>query len=82
VIFYIDGIEWYQMTTNVLDQPSRFMFNHWTDGNLNFSHGPPTDNAYLYIKNMTFFFNYTNEDNTSASPICQHAQNACGMDGM
>ncbi|KAI8887010.1 glycoside hydrolase family 16 protein [Backusella circina FSU 941] len=82
VIFYIDGIEWYQMTTNILNQPSRFMFNHWTDGNQNFSQGPPVENAYLYIKSMTFFFNYTNEDNVLVSPACQNTQNACRMDGI
>lgn len=63
------------MITNVLSQPSRVMFNHWTDGNQNFSQGPAKENAYLHIKNMTFFFNST--DTLVSSPKCINVNTTC-----
>ncbi|KAI9348823.1 concanavalin A-like lectin/glucanase domain-containing protein [Pilaira anomala] len=74
-LFYVDGVEQYRMITNVLSQPSRVMFNHWTDGNQNFSQGPAKENAYLHIKNMTFFFNST--DSLVSSPKCINVNTTC-----
>ncbi|KAG1138284.1 hypothetical protein G6F37_010683 [Rhizopus arrhizus] len=75
-IFYVDGIERYRMTTNILNQPSRIMFNHWTDGNIKFSQGPVKQDASLYIKNMTFFFN-----STDTQPSCLVTNQACKVQG-
>ncbi|KAI8071103.1 concanavalin A-like lectin/glucanase domain-containing protein [Gilbertella persicaria] len=72
-VFYVDGIEKYRMTTHVLGLPSRVMFNHWTDGNPNFSQGPAKQDASIFIKNMTFFFNAT----SSSSLPCQQTTTAC-----
>ncbi|CAO3682294.1 unnamed protein product [Rhizopus microsporus] len=72
VVFYIDDVERYRMTTNILSQPGRIMFNHWTDGNANFSQGPIKEDAYVSIKNMTFFFN-----STESSLHCNSTQRAC-----
>ncbi|KAI9281464.1 concanavalin A-like lectin/glucanase domain-containing protein, partial [Sporodiniella umbellata] len=72
VLFYIDGIERYKMTTNILNKPGRLMFNHWTDGNANFSQGPVKEDAFLHIKNMTFFFN-----STETQLGCTKASQAC-----
>ncbi|KAI8875707.1 glycoside hydrolase family 16 protein [Backusella circina FSU 941] len=82
-VFYIDGVESYRTTTNILSKPGRFMYNHWTDGNEKFSKGPPTTNAYLHIKNMTFFFNYsdTNNENGISRPKCQNTQASCNITG-
>ncbi|KAK4511820.1 uncharacterized protein ATC70_003819 [Mucor velutinosus] len=75
-VFYVDGVESYRMTTNVLNLPSRVMFNHWTDGNANFSQGPATENASINIKNMTFFFNSTD---IKSAPICLTSRAACDI---
>lgn len=64
------------MTTNILSQPGRIMFNHWTDGNANFSQGPIKEDAYVSIKNMTFFFN-----STESSLHCNSTQRACEIKG-
>lgn len=52
------------------------MFNHWTDGNANFSQGPIKEDAYVSIKNMTFFFN-----STESSLHCNSTQRACEIKG-
>lgn len=75
-VFYVDGVESYRMTTNVLNLPSRVMFNHWTDGNANFSQGPATENASINIKNMTFFFNSSDINN---APTCLNSKTACDI---
>jgi beta-glucanase (GH16 family) len=77
-VFYVDGTETYRMTTNVLSQPSRFMFNHWTDGNKNFSQGPAKENAFIYIKNMTFFFNSSNA--LLSTPKCINVDSTCNIE--
>lgn len=74
VTFYIDSVERYRMTTNILDKPGRFMFNHWTDSNANFSQGPVKENAFLFIKNMTFFFN-----STESQPNCLKTLQTCSL---
>ncbi|OAD76628.1 glycoside hydrolase family 16 protein, partial [Phycomyces blakesleeanus NRRL 1555(-)] len=57
VKFYIDGVKLYTMTTNIPDAPGRVILNHWSDGNPNFSEGPPAQKAILEVANMTVFFN-------------------------
>ncbi|KAI8076258.1 concanavalin A-like lectin/glucanase domain-containing protein [Thamnidium elegans] len=79
-VFYIDSIEQYRITTNVLAQPSRVMFNHWTDGNQNFSQGPAKENAYLNIKNMTFFFN--SSDTLLSTPKCINVNTTCNIESI
>ena len=78
-MFLVDGIEHYRIKTNVLDKPSRIMFNHWTDGNPNFSQGPAKEDAYLLVKNMTFFFN---SSNALSLPHCLGTSKKCDVDSM
>ncbi|CAO3616572.1 unnamed protein product [Mucor fragilis] len=75
-VFFVDGVESYRMTTNVLNLPSRVMFNHWTDGNANFSQGPAKENANINIKNMTFFFN---SSDINGAPTCLNSKSACDI---
>lgn len=77
-VFYVDRIEAYRMTTNVLSQPSRFMFNHWTDGNKKFSQGPVQQDSFIYIKNMTFFFN--SSTSLLSAPKCINVDSACNIE--
>lgn len=60
------------------------MFNHWSDGNPNFSQGPPTQDTSMDVKNVTAFFNYTiadpvSQQNVSVSPKCKRTQQACNV---
>ncbi|KAI8997382.1 concanavalin A-like lectin/glucanase domain-containing protein [Pilobolus umbonatus] len=77
IIYYIDGKEAHQITTNILSQPGRLMFNHWTDGNINFSQGPIKQNSYMYIKNITLFFNST--EPAISIPSCSNKQSTCSI---
>ncbi|ORZ03978.1 concanavalin A-like lectin/glucanase domain-containing protein [Syncephalastrum racemosum] len=84
VVFYIDGVEAHRMVTNVPNLPGRLMFNHWSDGNPNFSQGPPTEDTSMDVKNITAFFNYTVTDsitgqNAIATPQCKRTQQACNV---
>ncbi|KAJ2955474.1 hypothetical protein NQZ79_g8530 [Umbelopsis isabellina] len=77
-IFYIDGQQVNNLYTNIPSTPGRIMLNHWTDGNKNFSEGPPAQNAVMEIKNMTLFFNATTE--TGPEMKCAIMQTACNID--
>ncbi|KAI8372917.1 concanavalin A-like lectin/glucanase domain-containing protein [Radiomyces spectabilis] len=55
--FFVDGQKAHEFTTNVPDLPGRMLVNHWTDGNPNFSGGPPTKPATLSVKSLTYYFN-------------------------
>ncbi|CDH60041.1 glycoside hydrolase family 16 protein [Lichtheimia corymbifera JMRC:FSU:9682] len=86
-IFYIDGVEAQRLTTNIPKLPSRFMFNHWSDGNPNFSMGPPKETARMEIMNITAFFNHSQVDpangfNTVVPASCQKTQKACSVNGI
>ncbi|KAI9010436.1 concanavalin A-like lectin/glucanase domain-containing protein [Phycomyces nitens] len=76
VIFYIDGTEQYTMTTNVPDSPGQAIINHWSDGNPNFSEGPPTTDAILEVANMTIFFNTSDSKDV---PSCKNTKTACSV---
>ncbi|CAM0134837.1 unnamed protein product [Umbelopsis sp. WA50703] len=77
-IFYIDGEQVNNLYTNIPTTPGRIMLNHWTDGNKNFSEGPPTRDAVMEIKNMTLFYNASTD--TGPEMKCEIMQNACNID--
>ncbi|KAI9301016.1 concanavalin A-like lectin/glucanase domain-containing protein [Cunninghamella echinulata] len=66
--FYIDHVKVNTLTTNVPAVPGRLMFSHWTDGNPNFSQGPPKTDANLEIKYVMALFN-TSTSSSSFSDI-------------
>ncbi|CAO3615473.1 unnamed protein product [Cunninghamella echinulata] len=65
--FYIDHVKVNTLTTNVPTVPGRLMFSHWTDGNPNFSQGPPKTNANLEIKYVMALFNTSSSSSSSSS---------------
>ncbi|KAI7869080.1 concanavalin A-like lectin/glucanase domain-containing protein [Spinellus fusiger] len=77
VDFYVDTDHVYTMTTHVPNAPGRAILNHWTDGNPNFSAGPPKQNAILEVASMTLFFN----SSTKAQPACRHTKSPCMIRG-
>ncbi|KAI7879071.1 concanavalin A-like lectin/glucanase [Lichtheimia hyalospora FSU 10163] len=86
-IFYIDGVEAQRLTTNIPKRPSRFMFNHWSDGNPKFSMGPPKETAKMEIMNITAFFNHSRLDSangisTIVPATCKKTQQACSVRGV
>ncbi|KAI9287740.1 concanavalin A-like lectin/glucanase domain-containing protein [Umbelopsis sp. AD052] len=67
--YYLDGQLVETITTNVPSAPGRVSFNHWTDGNINYSKGPPTESAFLEISNVTVFYNSSSESSMGCSKM-------------
>ncbi|ORX97338.1 concanavalin A-like lectin/glucanase [Basidiobolus meristosporus CBS 931.73] len=73
--FYFDGQFYNTYNTNIPSVPGKMIFNHWSDGNPNFSKGPPTETATLSIRSHSFFFNTSGNN---ALP-CQNLKQACSV---
>ncbi|KAK9709434.1 hypothetical protein K7432_009043 [Basidiobolus ranarum] len=73
--FFIDGKFYNSFNTNIPSVPGKMIFNHWTDGNPNFSKGPPTETATLSILNHSFFFNTTDKKELS----CKARSSSCSV---
>lgn len=67
------------MVTNVPSSPGRILINHWTDGNPNFSAGPPSQDAHLYVSNLNLFFNTSNIN--SSQLTCFRSKTPCRVSG-
>ncbi|KAI7908201.1 concanavalin A-like lectin/glucanase domain-containing protein [Cokeromyces recurvatus] len=78
VQFYIDDLLVREMTTHIPNTPGRIILNHWTDGNPNFSGGPPTENADLKVSHLNLFFN---SSETNFPLPCQHSKTPCLVTG-
>ncbi|KAG2202450.1 hypothetical protein INT46_002245 [Mucor plumbeus] len=78
VKFYIDNIFVREMTINIPDSPGRILLNHWTDGNPEFSGGPPTENADLQVSHLNLFFN---SSESKSPPPCIKSKTPCLISG-
>lgn len=67
-----------EMNTNVPDSPGRILLNHWTDGNPNFSGGPPTEDSLLKVSQLNMFFN---SSETKDPPACIKSKFPCKIEG-
>ncbi|KAG1468135.1 hypothetical protein G6F56_004016 [Rhizopus delemar] len=76
VKFYVDGIPVGDMTTNVPSTSGRIMVNHWTDGNPNFSGGPPEKDSDMVISHLNMFFN---SSESTDPPVCQKRSTPCNV---
>jgi hypothetical protein len=76
--FYIDGNLTREMNANVPNSPGRVILNHWTDGNSNFSGGPPDQPSDLFISNLNLFFN---SSESNSPPPCQKSKTPCNVAG-
>ena len=69
VAYAIDG-NWNDantITTNVPQNPGMLSLSHWSDGNPNFSGGPPTSPTAITVSSMTAYYNAT-----GATLACKH----------
>ncbi|KAI9245741.1 concanavalin A-like lectin/glucanase domain-containing protein [Sporodiniella umbellata] len=74
VKFFVDGVHVGEMTTHVPSTPGRIMVNHWTDGNPNFSGGPPENNTELVVSHLNLFFN---SSESKEILVCQKRKAPC-----
>ncbi|KAL9596498.1 MAG: hypothetical protein Q9219_005759 [cf. Caloplaca sp. 3 TL-2023] len=67
VSFYTDGQHIEDCTIGVPKLPGRIMFNHWSNGDPNWSKGPPAKDVYMTVAYVKAYFNTTSEDIQSRS---------------
>ncbi|GAA6018681.1 hypothetical protein JCM10207_009009 [Rhodosporidiobolus poonsookiae] len=51
--FYVDGELKTTLTDNIPQIGAQFMYNIWSNGDPNWSAGPPTEDAYAYIQSIS-----------------------------
>ena len=61
------------LTTNVPQAPGRLALSHWSDGNPNYSLGPPTQSSTVTIQSLWAIYNDTN----AGAFTCKTATSAC-----
>jgi len=65
--FYVDGSLVRTMTENIPDSPGHLMLSHWSNGDPNWSGGPPIENAIMTVGYVKAYFNTTaSRDNFKA----------------
>jgi hypothetical protein len=62
VSFYVDGKFLHEMTENVPTEGGGIFFNHWSNGDPNWSAGPPTQDTVMTISYMKSYFNSTDTE--------------------
>jgi hypothetical protein len=73
VHFGLDASYRRSLTTNVPQAPGRLALSHWSDGNPNYSLGPPTQNSTVTVSFLWAVYNDTNADPLT----CKTASSAC-----
>ncbi|KAL2207344.1 concanavalin A-like lectin/glucanase [Sarocladium strictum] len=80
VHFGIGGEYKHSLTINVPSAPGRLALNQWSDGNANYSLGPPKENSTSTVTFLWTIYNTTEED---SNPACQKATSPCAItDGL
>ncbi|KAL8729788.1 MAG: hypothetical protein Q9166_004511 [cf. Caloplaca sp. 2 TL-2023] len=59
VAFYTDGKYMGDLTDGVPSVPGRIILNHWSDGNLGWTRGPPEKDALMTVAYVKAYFNTT-----------------------
>ncbi|KAJ7784485.1 concanavalin A-like lectin/glucanase domain-containing protein [Mycena metata] len=63
------------ITKNVPTTPSYFVLNVWSNGDPNFSKGPPTADAFATVNYVHLYFNSTSLSEASFNAACSAAHN-------
>ena len=54
--WFIDGQVVFTATDNVPSQPGTWLWNNWSDGDIQWSAGPPASDAVLKIKQIEMYY--------------------------
>jgi len=65
--FYIDGVQKARLTTNVPTQAGHWIWNSWSNGDPNWSNGPPTADSTTHIRSIEIYKGFTS---TRSGTIC------------
>jgi len=63
--FYVDGSMVWTGNSFVPDGPGRLIMNHWSNGDPNWSGGPPAEDAVMTVSYVKAYFNTTNTTRTT-----------------
>ena len=63
VSFYTDGQHVKDLSEGVPHMPGRIMLNHWSNGDPNWSKGPPAADVHMTVAYVKAYFNKTTEGN-------------------
>ncbi|KAL8717095.1 MAG: hypothetical protein Q9225_005630 [Loekoesia sp. 1 TL-2023] len=61
VSFYTDGQHVKDLVEGVPETPGRIMLNHWSNGDPNWSKGPPAKDVYMTVAYVKAYFNTSSE---------------------
>ncbi|KAI0712976.1 concanavalin A-like lectin/glucanase domain-containing protein [Cerioporus squamosus] len=67
--YYFDGALIATMDTNVPSEPSAFLWNSWSSGNVNWTSGPPTEDSILRISKIDISYKTSAAQRTSSSAL-------------
>ncbi|KAI0717293.1 concanavalin A-like lectin/glucanase domain-containing protein [Cerioporus squamosus] len=67
--YYFDGALIATMDTNVPSEPSAFLWNSWSSGNVNWTSGPPTEDSILRISKIDISYKTSSAQRTSSSAL-------------
>lgn len=73
VTFFVDGDQTRHLTTNVPKLPCVLAINHWSDGNPNYSGGPPTVDTVLTVQRVWAYYN----SSTGGGMKCVNSKSPC-----
>ncbi|KAL9580484.1 MAG: hypothetical protein Q9212_004463 [Teloschistes hypoglaucus] len=62
VSYYVDGQHMKDLTEGVPDIPGPLVFNHWSNGDEHWTHGPPANDAYMTIGYVKTYFNTSSQE--------------------
>ncbi|SMQ54522.1 unnamed protein product [Zymoseptoria tritici ST99CH_3D7] len=65
--FYANGERLSTVTDNVPDSPGSLRISHWSNGDDDWSSGPPKEDAVMTVSYVKAYFNSSEPDNTQAS---------------
>lgn len=75
VDFYVDDAKVCSLAKNIPQVGGRVFINHWSNGSPNWSGGPPTQDAILWVKYVRLYFNSTESARIAAfEKKCQDAK--------
>lgn len=81
--FYVDGSLVQTTTENIPDSPDHLMLSHWSNGDPNWSGGPPMENAFMTVGYVKAYFNTTaSRDNFKAECHDLDPYAACVVPGV
>lgn len=61
VSFYTDGQHVKDLIEGVPETPGRIMLNHWSNGDPNWSKGPPAEDVHMIVAYVKAYFNTSSE---------------------